>query len=93
MKLVKCDLNNCNVNVANSIRKKFELETFHETNKLIDDYLNDNYQNIIVILYDGMGKKILDDIDNIDYFKDNLKEVITSVHPATTTASTTSMQT
>ncbi len=64
MKLVKCDLNNCNVNVANSIRKKFELETFHETNKLIDDYL-----------------------------KDNLKEVITSVHPATTTASTTSMQT
>ena len=60
MKLVKCDLNNCNVNVANSIRKKFELETFHKTNKLIDDYL---------------------------------KEVITSVHPATTTASTTSMQT
>lgn len=93
MKLVKCDLNNCNVNVANSIRKEFELETFHGTNKLIDDYLKDNYQNIIVILYDGMGKKILDDINNIDYFKDNLKEVITSVHPATTTASTTSMQT
>lgn len=93
MELIKCNLNNCNVNVANSIRKEFGLKIYHETNKILDEYLKDNYKNIIVILYDGMGKKILDDINDIDFFKNNLKATIHSVHLATTTASTTSMQT
>lgn len=93
MKIIKADLNNCNVNLANSIRKEFELDVFHETNKLIDDYLKKDYKNIIVILYDGMGKKIIDDVDNLDFFKDNLKDTIHSVLPSTTVASTTSMQT
>ena len=59
--------------------------------KLLQDY---NPKNVIVILFDGMGSRILDrTLDENAFFRKNKLKDITSVFPATTTAATTSMRT
>ena len=93
--VVKNNYNECLTNLACSIRKYFGLEYHHNTLTKIDDIL-DKYQpqNVIIILFDGMGSRILNrTLDSESFFiKNNLGE-ITSVFPPTTTAATTSIRT
>lgn len=93
--IVKNNYNECLTNLACSIRKYFNLEYKHNTLDYIDKILEEkNPKNVIVILFDGMGSRILDRTLNKDSFfiKNRLKE-ITSVFPATTVAATTSIRT
>ena len=53
------DYNNSIVNLSNSILKKFNVNPFHSTIKEIDDLIK-NKDKIIVFLFDGMGKAILE---------------------------------
>jgi len=93
--IVKNNYKECLTNLACSIRKYFELDYKHNTLDYVDKILKDyNPKNVIVILFDGMGSKILDrTLEENDFFIKNKLTDITSVFPATTTAATTSMRT
>ena len=92
--IVRNDYNNCLTNLACSIRKYFGLEYHHQTLSKIDELLKDNPKNVILILFDGMGSRIMDRTLNPDsFFKMNKIDDMTSVFPATTTAATTSIRT
>ena len=44
------DYNNCLVNLANSILKRFDVETTASTLPLADEYLKKDYKNVVVLL-------------------------------------------
>lgn len=92
---IKNNYNECITNVACSIRKYFELEYHHQTNSYIDKILEKyNPTNVVLILFDGMGSRILDKtLSKEDFFIKNKVKEITTVFPATTTAATTSIRT
>ena len=91
---VKNNYNECLTNLANSIRKYFEIECKHNTIEYIDKLLEEKQpKNVIVMLFDGMGSRILDrTLDKEDFFLKNKYKDITTVFPATTTAATQSMR-
>lgn len=92
---VKNNYNECITNLACSIRKYFGLKFKHNTLEYVDKLLSEkNPKNVVVILFDGMGSRILKrNLDNDAFFTKNMKREITNVFPATTTAATTSMRT
>lgn len=92
-RLILPDYNNSIVNLACSIRAYFELDNKHNTLKRVDDILREKSpRNVIVILFDGMGSKLLKNKLNKDSFLlKHLDCEISSVVPSTTTAATTSM--
>jgi predicted AlkP superfamily pyrophosphatase or phosphodiesterase len=93
MKLLYPDYKRCLVNLSNSILKHFEADYYHSSLEEIDNILNSyNYKNVVLILNDGLGSSILDKHLSKGSFliKHKLTD-ITSVFPATTTASTTSV--
>lgn len=91
----KINYNECITNLACSIRKYFNLEYKHNTLEYIDELLDKKKpDNVIVILFDAMGSKILDrTLSEKDFFIKNKYKNITTVFPTTTTAATTSMLT
>ncbi|MBO4415854.1 MAG: hypothetical protein J5824_07735 [Lachnospiraceae bacterium] len=54
------DYNNCLVNLANSILKKFGAGTLHGTLALADRYLAENHKNVVILLLDALGTSILE---------------------------------
>lgn len=83
------DVNKNLVTLSNSILKRFNVKTYHETINEIDEILK-SHKKIVVFLFDGMGKALLNKHD--DVAKDLLKHsfmTITSVNPPTTVAATT----
>ena len=93
--LVKNNYNECVTNLACSIRKYFGLNYKHNTLGYIDKLLNEKQpKNVVVMLFDGMGSKILDrTLNKNDFFIKNKEKEITTVFPATTTAATYSVMT
>lgn len=92
---VKNNYDECLTNLACSIRKYFELKYNHKTIDYIDKLLEkEQPKNVILILLDGMGSKILNKhLDKNSFFLKNKYKDITTVFPATTTAATTSIRT
>lgn len=93
--LVKSNYNECLTNLACSIQKYFDLNAKHNSIEYIDKILNEKQpKNVVLMLFDGMGSRILERTLNKDSFfiKNKIKE-ITTVFPATTTAATTSIRT
>lgn len=79
-------------NLSNSILKHFNIETYHNTIPYLDNILDKDYKNVIVVLCDGMGSILLDEmLDKNSFLIKNRIKTITSVYPPTTTAATTSM--
>lgn len=84
---------NCLTNVSCSILKFFGLDCNHNSLPLLDTALkNYNYKNILMIIYDGMGSKIINkNLPDNSFFSKNIKTEISSVFPSTTAAATTSL--
>ena len=94
MKLVMPNYEDSIANLACSIRRYFEIDYKHNTIKDIDDILNKRKpKNVVVILYDGMGYNLLKRIIPNSFLDKHILRSFSSVAPATTTASTTSMLT
>lgn len=94
-KFILPEYDNSIVSLASSIRRYFELDVYHNTLSDIDKILEEyKPRNVVVILFDGMGSRLIKKIlgENSFLYRNMLKE-ISSVVPATTTASTTSMLT
>lgn len=92
-KLILPDYQNSIVNVACTIRKYFGLNYNHNTIEKIDKILEEKQpRNVVVILFDGMGFKLLKEkLPSDSFLLKHLNSEISSVVPSTTTASTTSM--
>lgn len=92
MKTVLPNYEECITNLSNSILKHFNVDTYHNSIPFIDKILDKDYKNVIVVLCDGMGSILLDEIlDKESFLIKNRIKTITSVFPPTTTAATTSM--
>lgn len=83
------------VNLSNSILKEMGAKTLNDTLEELDQiFLEKDYENIIVLLYDGLGTAILEKyLPRESFFRKNKIENISSVFPATTVAATTSVLT
>ena len=92
---VKINYDECLTNLANSVRKYFELETKHKTLTYVDQILEDyKPKNVVTILCDGMGSHIMDRcLKPDDFLIKNRIKAIDSVFPPTTVAATTAMLT
>lgn len=92
---MKNNYNECITNLACSIQKYFGIEYMNNTLNYIDEILEKRKpQNVIVMLFDGMGSKIIDRVlKKEDLFIKNRLKSITTVFPATTVAATTAMRT
>ena len=91
--LVKNDYRQCITSIGCSVQRYFGLQPVHETLNDLDELLERKQpENVIVLLYDGMGSRILDRHLSPDSFlqRNRLRE-LTTVFPATTTAATTSV--
>ena len=93
MKVISPDYERCLTNLSNSLLNYYGLKTSHNTLPLVDEWLSKReYQNVVLMIYDGMGSKILDRTLKEDSFlRKNKKDDILAVFPPTTTASTTSL--
>ena len=92
MKTILPNYNECITNLSNSILKHFNIKTYHNTIDELDKILDKDYKNVIVVLCDGMGSILLDEmLDKEAFLVKNRIKTITSVYPPTTTAATTSM--
>lgn len=92
MKTILPNYEECITNLSNSILKHFNLETYHNTLPFIDEILDKDYKNVIVVLCDGMGSILLDELlDKDSFLIKNRRKTVTSVFPPTTTAATTSI--
>ncbi len=95
MKIIFPDYHNSLVNITNSILKYYDVKSFHNSLAELDEILNEkDYQNIVLMLYDGMGSNIMDkNLPLNSFFRSNKIKDINAVFPPTTTASTTSVLT
>lgn len=93
MKLKYPEYTNCIVNLANSISGEFGIREENRCGlKQLEPYLKKGYENIVIILLDGMGKCIIDkNLDKDGFFHTHLVGTYSSVFPPTTVAATTSI--
>ena len=88
--MYKPNFENSITNFSNSILKRFNVKTFHPTIKKIDDLLKDK-KKILVFLFDGMGKNILEThLKEDSYFISHVIHTMDATFPPTTVASTNS---
>ena len=86
------DYNNCLVNFANSILKKFDCKTLAAPLPLADKHLTENHKNTVVLLLDALGTSILEKHLAPDgFFRSHVVGAFESVYPPTTVAATTSV--
>jgi len=88
----KPDYKHSILNLTNSVLKHYGAEFHHETLPMVDELLNKQYKNVVVMVFDGMGSENLKNILSSESFlRSHLRDTITSVFPATTTAATTTL--
>lgn len=87
--------NNTLVNISNSILKYYDIETFHDSYKKLDDILSKNKnKKLCLILLDGFGKIIYEKYkDYCPFLYSHIKLDGSSIYPPTTVAATTSLMT
>ena len=91
----KIDYDNSLTSLACSIEKYFDLVPKHKTMLDVDKILEEKKpENVILLLCDGLGSRIIDKILNKDdYLIKKRKKEIFSVYPPTTAACLTSIKT
>ena len=79
--------------LISSVARHFDVETTHSTLPEMDELLKKNYKNVVVMLFDGMGSEILArHLPEDSFLRQNLKGIVSSVFPPTTTAATKTME-
>ena len=92
---VRNNYQECITNLACSIEKYFGITPKHNTLSYIDELLEKKKpENVVVILFDGLGSRILDrTLPEDSFLRKHKQKEITTVFPATTTAATSSILT
>ena len=91
----KIDYDNSLTSVACSIQKYFEINPLHKTLPILDKLFSEQQpENVILLLIDGLGSRIMNKILNKDSFLiKNMKKEIYSVFPPTTASCLNSIKT
>ncbi len=90
MSVVMPNYERCNLNIITSILKYYGVESKHASLPELDEKLNSKkYKNVILLVMDGMGEHILNNISPNGFLNNNKNVVLTCVYPSTTTASLT----
>lgn len=85
------DYTKCITNLACSVLKEFGVEPSHNTFAMADEVMKEGYDNIVLILLDGMGMSILEkNADEKGFLCSHLYGEFQSVYLPTTVSSTTS---
>ena len=87
--IVLPDYHHCILNTVTSILKYYHVVSNHASLETLDKKLSKKYQNVILLILDGMGDNILKNISPNGYFEKNKVDCVTSVYPSTTTAALT----
>lgn len=86
------DYTNCIANLANSLLEEFGISEGRQKLKVLEPYLKKGYENMVVILLDGMGECIVrKNCSGNGFFNAHLVGTYSSVFPPTTVAATTSI--
>ena len=83
------DYKNSILNLISSILKYYNVDTKYNGINELDSGLEKKYKNVVLIILDGLGDKILSNISPNGFFIQNRKRKITSVFPSTTVAAMT----
>lgn len=78
------------LNIPNTLLEYYGIEPHHETLALLKPYLAEK-KHIMLILLDGMGMNILNNLNPDSYLRKHVITPLTSVYPPTTVAATTSV--
>lgn len=79
----------CILNTITSILKYYNVETAHDSLNILDEKLKKNYDNVVLLILDGLGEHILNNISPKGYLNSKKLDCVTSVYPSTTTAALT----
>lgn len=94
MRIELPDYDNCCVNITASIQNYFGIAPSHKTLPVVDEALKKNYKNIVVLLLDGLGQQILQDILPKNCFlRQNFRQELSAVYPSSTVPATVSIKT
>ena len=86
------DYDNCLVNLANSVLKRFKSDPLGKSLPCADKYLNKNHKNVVILLLDGLGTSFMEEnLKEDGFLRSHYKESFRSVFPPTTVAATTSL--
>lgn len=83
------DYDNSILNTITSILKYYGIDNGHKSLSILDSKLKKKYKNVVLLILDGMGDQILNNLSKHGYFKKNQLTCVTSVYPSTTTAAMT----
>lgn len=91
-KIVYPDYRDCLANLPNSVLGYLGVEKNGNSIPEIDEILKKDFKNIVVLLLDGMGQKLIEkNLEADGFFRSNLLKTYSSVFPSTTVAATTSV--
>ena len=77
--------------LSNALLKKYGLAPYHTPLKCIEQKLQ-KYNNIVLMIFDGMGMNILNQhLKKEDFLRQHLFQELSSVYPPTTATATTSI--
>jgi len=92
VKAILPDYNNNIVNVSATLANYLGAPVGMPTIKILEDELSKGYTNVVFIVMDGMGKKILEKhLPEKSFLRRHIKQTVTSVFPSTTTNATTTI--
>lgn len=92
MKIKFPDYDNCIAGITSSVLKHYGAACNIKSLPVLDERLKNDYKNIVVILFDGLGSNVINaHLDGNDFFLKNTVCDISSVFPPTTAAATTSL--
>lgn len=91
--MIKANYNKSLLSLISSVLKHYGAEVGHSTLHGIDTLLEKDFKNVVVMLFDGMGKAILKKhLDENSFLRNHTVDTISSVFPPTTTAATTTLR-
>lgn len=90
-KLSLIDYDHCITNFTSSIQAYYGLKPNYQTNPIVDQYLAEKeYQNVIVMVFDAMGSKIiLKNTSENHFLQKHMVSTMKSTYPPTTANCTT----
>lgn len=88
------DYDNCCINITCSIQEHFGITPQHKTLPIVDRALKGNYKNVVLLLLDGLGQKILQDtLPPTAFLRKHWAQELSAVYPSSTVPATVSIKT
>ena len=89
---IKPNWNNCNINISATLAEFLGAPNKNATLSILKEELKKDYKNIVFICLDGLGIHPINiNLDKDSFIRKNIKNVLTSTFPSTTTNATTSL--